>query len=676
MINKLFLTLLFLTLPNLWSADFVIVNNDPAGVGFNDPTPAEPVGGNPGTTLGEQRLNVMQRVFDIWGAAIQSDVTIVVDASSDTFSCEDGGTSLAVAGTTFVYQNFLNAGFLNTWYHSALADALSGSDRNPGQPDIRTSFNISIDEDPSCAGFGGWYYGYDFNNQGQIDFLAVMLHEIGHGLGFSDFMNANTGALFNGRPGIYGRFVRDLEVGKDWKDMTDLERIDSAVNDPNVVFTGAASTAAANDYLDPGVSFEVTAPAEVAGTYTAISATFGGRAPAITADLEFVNDGTAQPTQGCNPLQNDLSGKVALIDRGGCEFGVKALNAEQAGASAVVVINNVEGSPIAMGGGAVGDQVSIFAMMISLADGNIIRDQTGLRGGTLLDLVNRAGMAGGFPRIFAPDPLDPGSSISHWSTDMSPSTLMEPSVTNNLDGLDITTAMLSDIGWKVNDFGTRLIYPWLSFNDNFDTVFVLNNTGNDPASVTLTGRRSGNETPFSTVVQVPAGGFVESPISSLFTDLQGGSGFTVTAESTSETLEGRWITQGLQTESGASPSQGVAVEMEGPAVGEALLFGYLPSTDGDISAPVIVNTGADPIDVILYFFDSNGQLVGTNTEAVQALEQFRPFAAPVTQLIDSDQNLTMVAYAAGGEIAGAVFAFNLDFLEPAIGAAQVINFVP
>ena len=39
------------------AATIVIVNQNDPGVGFNDPTPVAPVGGNPGTTLGQQRLN-------------------------------------------------------------------------------------------------------------------------------------------------------------------------------------------------------------------------------------------------------------------------------------------------------------------------------------------------------------------------------------------------------------------------------------------------------------------------------------------------------------------------------------------------------------------------------------------------------------------------------------------
>jgi len=62
------------------AATIVIINGDAAGVGFNDATPAAPVGGNPGTTIGQQRLNVFTQAAAVYGAALNSNVTINVFA--------------------------------------------------------------------------------------------------------------------------------------------------------------------------------------------------------------------------------------------------------------------------------------------------------------------------------------------------------------------------------------------------------------------------------------------------------------------------------------------------------------------------------------------------------------------------------------------------------------------
>ena len=60
-------------------ATIVILNDvDAPGAGFNDPTPAAPVGGNTGTTLGQQRLIAFQTAANIWGASLSSGPTITI----------------------------------------------------------------------------------------------------------------------------------------------------------------------------------------------------------------------------------------------------------------------------------------------------------------------------------------------------------------------------------------------------------------------------------------------------------------------------------------------------------------------------------------------------------------------------------------------------------------------
>jgi hypothetical protein len=77
-------------------AKITIQNSDAAGVGFNDTTPVEPIGGNEGRTLGEQRLNSFRRAAEIWGNIINSDVEIVVEA---TFAPRGQGTSSRISTT-------------------------------------------------------------------------------------------------------------------------------------------------------------------------------------------------------------------------------------------------------------------------------------------------------------------------------------------------------------------------------------------------------------------------------------------------------------------------------------------------------------------------------------------------------------------------------------------------
>lgn len=97
----------------------------------------------------------------------------------------------------------------------------------------------------------------------------------------------------------------------------------------------------------------------------------------ITGFAAYVNDGTAGDSLGCNALVNgaEIAGKIAVVYRGTCEFGLKALNAENAGAIGVVVVNNVPGAPIDMGAGANGGSVTIPVVMITADAAATLRDE-------------------------------------------------------------------------------------------------------------------------------------------------------------------------------------------------------------------------------------------------------------------------------------------------------------
>src|SRR5687767_10846941 len=152
----------------------VIQNINAPGVGFNDPTPAAPVGGNPGTTLGQQRLNVFEHAANIWEQVLQPRTDIRVQAQFIPLAAGVLGS----AGTRFIFDNFPGAEYPDTWYHSALADHLAGEDLNPGFEDIIANFSTNFQ----------FYFGFDNNEGVLVDLLPVVLHELGHGLGFANFV--------------------------------------------------------------------------------------------------------------------------------------------------------------------------------------------------------------------------------------------------------------------------------------------------------------------------------------------------------------------------------------------------------------------------------------------------------------------------------------------------------
>ena len=89
------------------AATVVVVNQDGPNEGFNDPTFAAPVGGNTGTTKGEQRLIAFRHAAELWGATIDSPVTIIVNSNFDSLganvlgSGRDSVFSFKLSGDAF-----------------------------------------------------------------------------------------------------------------------------------------------------------------------------------------------------------------------------------------------------------------------------------------------------------------------------------------------------------------------------------------------------------------------------------------------------------------------------------------------------------------------------------------------------------------------------------------------
>ena len=119
----------------------------------------------------------------------------------------------------------------------------------------------------------------------------------------------------------------------------------------------------------PGTSVEILSPASIVGVKSAVEG-------AITSPLSSSGSiqgpiSYAQPNDACSVIVNGGSGKIIMIDRGTCLFADKILAAQQAGAVAVIMVNNVPSDPIIMGGVNAG--ITIPGVMISQADGALIK---------------------------------------------------------------------------------------------------------------------------------------------------------------------------------------------------------------------------------------------------------------------------------------------------------------
>jgi hypothetical protein len=132
-------------------------------------------------------------------------------------------------------------------------------------------------------------------------------------------------------------------------------------------------------------TLHVNSPGSIAGDYPAAAGAFGAEltAAGVTGDLQIVNSMVnpqgEQPSQGCNPMvPGSLSGKVAVIDRGSCEFGQKVVMAQNAGAIAAIIINNAGDDLVLMGPGNTGDAATISSVFIGQTNGTTIKNTIGL----------------------------------------------------------------------------------------------------------------------------------------------------------------------------------------------------------------------------------------------------------------------------------------------------------
>ncbi len=137
----------------------------------------------------------MNWAMDIWGQFIKSDMPIKVTANWVPLGT--GGT-LATASPTEEIRDFDGAPQPEMYYPIALAEKISRQELNsPSASEI--GINVNSDRDD-------WYFGIDGNpGAGEIDLVTVILHELGHGLGFT----ANNGTNCFADPTIYAYFIHD-----------------------------------------------------------------------------------------------------------------------------------------------------------------------------------------------------------------------------------------------------------------------------------------------------------------------------------------------------------------------------------------------------------------------------------------------------------------------------------
>jgi hypothetical protein len=441
--------------PAYAGARITIINADGPNEGFNDPTPAAPIGGNPGTTKGQQRLIAFQFAADIWGAALDSNIDIQIQASFDPL----GANVLGAAGATASIANFEAApGFPglapNTNYHIALGNKRTGIDIPAAVglanfPEVVAQFSSDFD----------FYLGLDNNHGTRNDLVVVLLHELGHGLGFTSFMNRTTGNTPGNRTDSFLDNVLDTSTNGRLAPLAAADRLAAIRKVDQIVWTGSEVAAAVPTTLVFGrPELTVLQPSGIPGGRYGTAA-FGPPVPAagITGTVVVAQDGVNVSTDACEPLTpaNALAvrGNIALVDRGTCTFNVKVKIAQDAGAVAVLVADNLPDTPAVTLGGA-DPTVTIPSVRILRDTGTAIKAAAGPVVVTIgFDFSRRAGTdPQDRPLLYASNPIIVGSTLNHWDPIASRNLLMEPSINADLTHsliapFDTTLAEMHDIGW-------------------------------------------------------------------------------------------------------------------------------------------------------------------------------------------------------------------------------------
>lgn len=444
---RLVLSLVALSSLEVGAADFVIQNSNRPFKGFNDRTPVEPAGLNFATTRGGQAQLAFRAAGAIWGATLRSATPIVVDAAFATssedsaFSCDD--PNRVVLGFARRMGSLSDPSFPkpSAAYPFALANALAGKNLIGTKAAILTRFNADLGT-ARCRGFDGWDFSLDENG---LTLLSTLLHEFGHGLGFASSINSTTGMFSDGATAFDHQVWDVTGEPKSWLPGGPEVRKNLVTTPGGTVLTGPALQKDVPRFLGFAPALNLQFDSVDAGTLAYVSGAFSGT-PEGGGTIALTN-----PADACADLApGSLDGKYALIRRGDCTFVAKVNRAVDAGAIGVLMANNVDGL-VQMAPSK--PRRDLPAVMITQEAGNRIEAQlaTGTASVSFVNGANRSNANDTGVYLYNPTTLEPGSSISHFNTGSYPRALLmqpvsEPSTVLNLD---LTAAMMADLGWSV-----------------------------------------------------------------------------------------------------------------------------------------------------------------------------------------------------------------------------------
>lgn len=223
---------------------------------WNDTTPREPAGGNPGTTLGQQRRNAINESVRLITRDLFSYVPVRVRACWENLGEDEdtGGATLASASPRNLVINPSGAELEDHWYAAAPAARLGGATScrvgilgDCDSHELLIRFNTDVDTD-EALGPRSFYYGFD-RDAGEFsdaDFISVAMHELTHALGYlstleedGSLLTANSGVPFGD---VFTAQLVDFTTGEPVAmlapELTDADRFDAMTSVSDLQWQG------------------------------------------------------------------------------------------------------------------------------------------------------------------------------------------------------------------------------------------------------------------------------------------------------------------------------------------------------------------------------------------------------------------------------------------------------
>jgi hypothetical protein len=382
---------------------------------------------------------VLEHAASVWSQALDGVIPIRIDVSfAPQERCVVGGG--AQAAELIYGEPGLNPELV---YPVALAERILELELNEDDADIVAFFNSEL-----CADGPQWYMGLDGEGpQGTVDLVTLALHEFAHGLGFASTVSPYTGeSWLEGVLDPYSAQIYDTKLEKGWSEMSTAELAESVVGKRALVWNGEHATMAASRLLGIGTPTLEMDPAIENFTGLIGEPNVG---PWVTEPI-VARLRTPSPADGCTEQPNNGIQSVMLVEHGGCPVEEKADLAERAGALALLVVAEFPDSPPDSLRVESQTELALPVLVITQADTELLQGAGAVEVniGVASDRPVGADQLGR-PYIYVADPIEQGTSLSHWDPLLRPSRLLEPIISPDTGYLDVRVekAALRDIGW-------------------------------------------------------------------------------------------------------------------------------------------------------------------------------------------------------------------------------------